>query len=110
MEDEKDSSLSQPKKANWGGARQGAGRPKGSIDKVTVRYILENAEKVNDIKDAYFLKDGMGRYSLNNQTIKFGPGLHQHQWTQLRGAEDKLDAMSVYLTGFTPFKWKLKIF
>lgn len=48
--DEKDSSLSNSaetavKKA-WGGAREGAGRPRGSTDKVTARLILETAERI----------------------------------------------------------------
>ena len=44
MEHEKDSTLSSEKR--WGGARPGAGRPKGTTDKVTARLILEQAETV----------------------------------------------------------------
>ena len=33
-------------KKAWGGARPGAGRPKGSTDKVTARHILECAERI----------------------------------------------------------------
>lgn len=48
--DEKDSNFSTTadsavKKA-WGGAREGAGRPRGSTDKITARFILERAEQV----------------------------------------------------------------
>jgi hypothetical protein len=49
MENEKDSTLSNATEAvkkAWGGARPGAGRPKGSTDKVTARYILETAERI----------------------------------------------------------------
>jgi len=50
MEHEKDSSQSnsaeQAVKKAWGGARPGAGRPKGSTDKVTARHILETAEQI----------------------------------------------------------------
>lgn len=49
MEHEKDSSLSsaeQAVKKAWGGARPGAGRPKGSTEKVTARHLLETAEQV----------------------------------------------------------------
>lgn len=71
---------------------------------------LRNVEDVPSIENAFFLKEGMGQYRYKNQTIEFGPGLHQHRWTQLRGAEQKLDAMCVYLTGFSPFSFKLKVF
>ena len=47
MEHEKDSTQStEPTEKKWGGARAGAGRPKGSTDKVTARFILETAERV----------------------------------------------------------------
>ena len=49
MENEKDSNLSNATEAvkkAWGGARPGAGRPKGSTDKVTARHILECAERI----------------------------------------------------------------
>jgi len=47
MEHEKDSSLSTTAEAKThGGARPGAGRPKGSTDKVTARFILERAEAI----------------------------------------------------------------
>ncbi|MBN1481174.1 hypothetical protein EH223_01845 [candidate division KSB1 bacterium] len=70
---------------------------------------FKGVEKIKDVKDAYFLKKGFGQYILNGQTIEFGPGQHQHRWTHLRGAEEKLDAMSVYLTGFTPLLWTMTI-
>lgn len=49
MEHEKDSTQSSAESAvkkAWGGARPGAGRPKGSTDKVTARHILETAERI----------------------------------------------------------------
>ena len=47
MEHEKDSSLSTtPEPKTHGGARPGAGRPRGSTDKVTARFILERAEAI----------------------------------------------------------------
>jgi len=47
MEHEKDSSLSTTAEVKThGGARPGAGRPKGSTDKVTARFILERAEAI----------------------------------------------------------------
>ena len=70
---------------------------------------LTGVEKVPGISDAFFLKKGKGNYQHFGKTIEFGPGLHAHTWTQLRGARPKMDALSVYLTGFTPFIFKLRI-
>ena len=42
MEVEKDSSLNK----KWGGAREGAGRPKGSTNRVSAKEILETAELI----------------------------------------------------------------
>jgi len=44
MEHEKDSSSN--KNPNWGGAREGAGRRKGSTNKVSAKELLETAERV----------------------------------------------------------------
>lgn len=41
---EKDSNKTSEK--SWGGARPGAGRPRGTTDKITARLILETAEQV----------------------------------------------------------------
>ena len=45
MEDEKDSNSN---KGSWGGAREGAGRRKGSTNKLSARQILESAEQILD--------------------------------------------------------------
>lgn len=71
---------------------------------------LRGVERVPNVKDAFFLKRDYGSYSYASQTITFGRGCHAHEWTQLRGAEPKLDALCVYLTGFTPFVCKLHVF
>jgi hypothetical protein len=70
---------------------------------------LSGVEKVPDMEDAWFLPSGMGRYEFDGRLIEFGPGWHEHQWTQLRGASPKLNALSVYLTGFTPFRFTLQV-
>ncbi|MEM9831533.1 MAG: hypothetical protein AAF944_12910 [Bacteroidota bacterium] len=70
---------------------------------------LENVQAVEGTPDAYLLKDGFGTFQSGKQKIRFGPGRAEHQWTQLRGALDKLEAQSVYLTGFTPFEHQLTI-
>jgi len=70
---------------------------------------LTGVEPIADIKNAYFLKGEKGCYTFQNQRIEFETGRHKHRWTQLRGAEDKLDAMCVYVTDYTPFTWTLRI-
>ncbi|NIA32078.1 MAG: hypothetical protein GWP06_19485 [Actinobacteria bacterium] len=70
---------------------------------------LKGVHKVDKIKDAYILNKGFGQYSFDKHIITFGPGHAEHTWTQLRGAEKKLNGKSVYLTGFTPMKMKVRI-
>ena len=50
-----------------------------------------------------FLSSGFATYSAGGRRIRFGPALHQHNYTQIRGALPKQPGTSVYLTGFTPF-------
>jgi hypothetical protein len=59
--------------------------------------------------DAFLLREGTGEYRAGPDSIRFGPGHADHTWTDLRGALPKLDALSVYLTGFTPFRTTLRI-
>lgn len=70
---------------------------------------LSGVREIANIPDAYFLEEGFGKYESDGQTIEFGPGRQEHKWTQLRGAKPKLNAESVYLTGFTPFQFTLQI-
>lgn len=60
-------------------------------------------------KDAYLFSESEGAYTANGQTIKFGPGKAEHRNVQLRGALPSMEAPSVYITGFTPFKHTLFI-
>ncbi len=70
---------------------------------------FSGVKKVLGIDDAWFLESAKGRYQFDGHNIEFGSGHHTHQWTQLRGASPKLNGMSVYLTGFTPFKFTPEI-
>ena len=70
---------------------------------------LKGVRKISDVKDAYILEEGYGGYQYGKNIIEFGPGHAEHRWTQLRGALPKLDAISVYITGFTPFNITLQI-
>ena len=51
----------------------------------------------------------MAQCKVGNDTITFGPGVAEHRYVQIRGAEEKLDGPSVYLTAYTPFETTLKI-
>ncbi|CAN5507873.1 hypothetical protein BH23BAC1_BH23BAC1_24560 [soil metagenome] len=57
----------------------------------------------------YFLKDGRGSYRNNEEEIFFGPGVNQHNWVEIRGALPRMDAPTVFITGFTPFHQKFQI-
>ena len=70
---------------------------------------LEGVIPIPQIADAYLLQAGEGKYTYEDQTITFGPGIAEHQWTQLRGALPKMEGQSVYLTGYTPFELELNI-
>jgi hypothetical protein len=70
---------------------------------------LAGVAPVAGIPDAFLLREGTGEYRLGGERIRFGPGRAEHAWTDLRGALPKLEAQSVYLTGFTPFRATLRI-
>ena len=70
---------------------------------------LRGVSKVEDIEHTYLLKDGQGEYQVDNQVITFGSGQTPHNWTQLRGAKEKLNGDCVYITGYTPFDYVLSI-
>jgi len=71
---------------------------------------LLGVEKIPEVEHGFILKQGFGKYIFENETIEFGPGKKEHSWTQLRGALPNFDGLSVYLTSFTPFIFKLQIF
>lgn len=70
--------------------------------------ILKGVEKQNET-GTYLLKEGTAKYSFENDVIEFGPGKAEHSWTTIRGALPKPDGDCVYVTGFTPFKYQIKI-
>jgi hypothetical protein len=70
---------------------------------------LAGVVPVEGTADAFLLGEGTGEYRLGGDAIRFGPGRAEHTWTDLRGALPKLDALSVYLTGFTPFRTTLRV-
>lgn len=69
---------------------------------------FEGVEKLSD-PETYLLGEGFGKYRFENDKIEFGPGRAEHRWTSIRGGLPKPAAECVYITGFTPFKHKIKI-
>ncbi|WP_439559295.1 hypothetical protein [Dyadobacter sp.] len=65
---------------------------------------LKGVVKIENTKDSWLLKDQIGTYRFNDDTISFGPGTALHKNIALRGALPQMDAPTVFLTGFTPFK------
>lgn len=59
--------------------------------------------------DSFLLASGDATATSGSDSIRIGPGLGLHRWTQIRGAAPKLPGPSVYLCGFTPLKHTLKI-
>jgi hypothetical protein len=71
--------------------------------------IFEGVQPHPSKPDAFFLQSPNGSYTVGNEAIYFGPGKMEHKAIQLRGALPAIDAPTVYLTGFTPFKHTLTI-
>jgi len=66
-------------------------------------------EEHPQMKEVYYLKEGVGMYTVEGESVNFGPGIHQHQWVEIRGALPRMNAPTVFLTGFTPFQKKIRI-
>ena len=70
---------------------------------------LQGVDVDKNLGDAYFLDSGYGQYTHGTDMIKFGPGVCQHKWAEIRGMLEKQDGKSVYLTGYTPFKHTIEL-
>jgi hypothetical protein len=66
------------------------------------------ATRIENTKDAWILKEGTGSYTFKGDTISFGPGIGLHKNIALRGALPAMEAPTVFLTGFTPFKHAIR--
>jgi hypothetical protein len=69
---------------------------------------LRGTKPVDGTEGAHLLA-GDGWFGFGSDEISFFPGKVEHSWVQLRGALPKLEADSVYLTGYTPFRHRLRI-
>jgi hypothetical protein len=73
---------------------------------VAIEINLRDGGKLEGCDE--ILASGYATYSTPDGSLRFGPGLAEHRWTQLRGALPKLPGRSVYLTGFTPVDHTIK--
>jgi hypothetical protein len=65
---------------------------------------------VEKFTSSYLLSAGTGEYVIGEDKISFGPGKMEHKGMQLRGALPAMDAPTVYITGFTPFKHLINLY
>jgi hypothetical protein len=75
---------------------------------VAVEISLRGGGALAGAADGGVLSSGYATYAVGEDTVRFGPGLGEHRYTQVRGAEPMLPGVSVYLTGFTPFDYVLE--
>jgi hypothetical protein len=64
---------------------------------------------VPGVPNTYFLGEGLASYEVAGQRLRVGPGFRRHAWTQLRGAEPRLEGVTLYLTEFTPLNRALQV-
>ncbi len=89
---------------------------------VTLELCFDAAGKLSGttgpVSNNHFLEQGMGLYTLGNDTIQFGPGANAHKnVTNLDGERYtthfgtlRTEGLNVYITGVTPFNHTLRFF
>jgi hypothetical protein len=71
---------------------------------------LSNVNAKQGIGNAFLARNGeYAIYSKGNDSIKIGPGIVAHKWTQLRGALPKLQADCLYFTNYAPCEFEFTI-
>lgn len=75
---------------------------------LAVEISLRPGGKLDGAAGGGVLSSGYATYTAEGDSVRFGPGLGEHRYTEVRGAEEKLPGLSVYLTGFTPFDHTLE--
>jgi len=79
---------------------------------VTVEIGLREGGKLEGCVESHgswILADGHATYRVGSDTLRLGPGLREHSYTQVRGAASLLPGMRVYLCGYTPFDHEIEI-
>ncbi len=72
---------------------------------------LEGVQPAPKADGAWLFAGSWATYRRGGDMIRFGPGLREHSYTQVRLAEPKIPGPSVYLTTYTPvdhtieFRW-----
>lgn len=70
---------------------------------------LLGAREVPGQPGAFILTEDTVTYSVDNESLRIGPGKCEHTWLELRGAQPRLSGPSLFITGYTPFEHLLKI-
>lgn len=74
------------------------------------RLVAERGGELIEADGTNFLTGGFARYSVASDELVIGPGVADHRWAQLRGAEPALqEAVPVTLAGFTPFSHQVRV-
>ncbi len=60
-------------------------------------------------EDTFLFKNASAEYQMGSDTIRFEGGQYAHSYTEVRGALAKLPGPSLYVTGYTPFRYRLRI-
>jgi hypothetical protein len=73
---------------------------------VAVEIALREGGKLEGCAEAnggWLLPDGFATYRVGSDSVRFGPGLREHSYWQIRGAEPAAPGLRVSLCGYTPF-------
>jgi hypothetical protein len=71
---------------------------------------FDNAVPKQGVSGAWIAKDGEYTvYRAGRDSIRVGPGVRTHRWTQLRGALPKLEADCLYFTLYAPGEFEFTI-
>jgi hypothetical protein len=81
---------------------------------VAIEIVFRQGTRLEGVKpaaaaEAHLLAEGFATAVSGSDSIRVGPGLGLHRWTQIRGAAPRLPGPSVYLCGFTPLRHTLQI-
>lgn len=79
---------------------------------VAVEIALREGGKLEgcvETNGAWLLPSGYATYRSGSDTVRFGPGLREHSYWQIRGAEAPAPGLRVYLCGYTPFDQEIEI-